>query len=234
MDRRAFVKTCTLGAGLLSGGGFTLAADVRAQTYYRVQLLATDSTPLRASALVAREQYVFHYPFPATPCFLLDLGRPLAGRVGLVSESDQRYDWPGGVGPQASIVAYSAICAHKMAHPTRTVSYISYRAPRNDTDPETGVISCCAENSLYDPAAGAVVLDGPAQQPLAAILLEHDPVDDTLYAVGTLGGALFQRFFSEFGLRLSLENPSRTEQTPLRDAVRAIPLADFSANVVRC
>jgi Rieske Fe-S protein len=234
MDRRAFVKTCTLGTGLLAGSGFTFAGDMRARAYHRVQLLAPDSTPLRATDLVAGEQYVFHYPFPATPCFLLDLGRPLAGRNGLATEADSRYDWPGGVGPQASIVAYSAICAHKMAHPTRSISYISYRAPRNDTDPETGVISCCAENSLYDPAAGAAVLDGPAPQPLAAILLEHEPADDGLYAVGTLGGEMFQRFFSEFGLRLSLENPSRDEQMPLSDAVRVMPLADFSGNVVRC
>lgn len=234
MDRRAFVKTCTLGAGLIAGGGLALAGDTRVQTYQRVQLLAPDSMPLRAPDLVAGEQYVFHYPFPATPCFLLDLGRPLAGRNGLATEAGSQYDWPGGVGPHASIVAYSAICAHKMAHPTRSISYISYRKPRNDTDPDTGVISCCAENSLYDPAAGAAVLDGPAPQPLAAILLEHDPADDTLYALGTLGGEMFQRFFSEFGMRLSLENPSRDERTPLSDAVRVMPLADFSGNVVRC
>jgi Rieske Fe-S protein len=234
MDRRAFVKTCSLGAGLLAGGGLALAGDARVQAYRRVQLLAPDGMPLRAAELVSREQYVFHYPFPATPCFLLDLGHPLSGRNGLATEAGSRYDWPGGVGPQASIVAYSAICAHKMAHPTRSISYISYRAPRNETDPESGVISCCAENSLYDPAAGAAVLDGPAPQPLAAILLEHDPSDDALYAIGTLGGEMFQRFFSEFGMRLSLENPSRDERTPVSDAVRVMPLADFSGNVVIC
>lgn len=234
MDRRAFVKTCTLGAGLLAGSGLPLAGDARAQAYRRVQLLAPDSRPLRAAGLAPGEQYVFHYPFPATPCFLLDLGRPLAGREGLATEAGGRYDWPGGVGPRSSIVAYSAICAHKMAHPTRTISYISYRAARKDTDPDTGVISCCAENSLYDPAAGAAVLDGPAPQPLAAILLEHDPADDTLHAVGTLGGEMFQRFFSEFGMRLSLEHPSRDERAPVSEAVRVTPLADFSGNVVSC
>ncbi len=234
MDRRAFVKGCTLGAGLFASGGLALAGDARAQAYQRVQLLAPDSAPLRATELRSGEQYVFHYPFPATPCFLLDLGRPLAGRNGLVTEAGERYDWPGGVGPRASIVAYSAICAHKMAHPTRSLSYISYRAPRHDADPETGVISCCAENSLYDPAAGAAVLDGPAPQPLAAVLLEHDASDDTLYAVGTLGGEMFQRFFSEFGLRLSLENPSRDERRPLSAASRVMSLSEFSGNVVSC
>lgn len=234
MDRRAFVKSCTLGAGLLTAAGFALAGDARAQAYHRVRLLAADGLPLRAAELAAGEPYVFHYPFPATPCFLLDLGQPLPGRNGLATEAGQHYDWPGGVGPRASIVAYSAICAHRMAHPTRTISYISYRRPRHDADPGTGVISCCAENSVYDPAAGAAVLGGPAPQPLAAIVLEHDPADDALYAVGTLGGEMFQRFFSEFGMRLSLENPSRDERAPLRDAARVTPLAQFTGNVLSC
>ncbi len=236
MDRRCFVKACTVGAGLIAGGGagLAVAGDTSAHRRQRVRLVGADGTPLRAAQLAAGAQYVFHYPFAATPCFLLDLGRPLAGRNGLATEDGRRYDWPGGVGPRRSIVAYSAICAHMMAHPTRVVSYISYRTPRSEDDPETGVISCCAENSVYDPAAGAQVLSGPAPQPLAAIVLDYDAGRDELHATGTLGGDMFQRFFTEFAVRLSLENPSRDERGPLPDDVRALPLETFSANVVLC
>ena len=35
------------------------------------------------------------------------------------------------------------------------------------------------------------MLNGPAPQPLSAILLDYDAASDTLHAVGTLGGDLF-------------------------------------------
>ncbi|MFN3984603.1 MAG: twin-arginine translocation signal domain-containing protein [Rhodocyclaceae bacterium] len=234
MDRRRFVKTCGLGAGLAAGAALAASGEVRAQRHQRVRLVGTDGAPLRASLLGVGEPYVFHYPFAATPCFLVDLGRSVAGRLGLATEQGERYDWPGGVGAARSVVAYSAICAHRMAHPTRTLSYISYRAARGNGDPDTGVISCCAENSVYDPALGAAVLSGPAPQPLATIVLEHDPESDALHAVGTLGGAMFQRFFEEFALRLSLEHPSRDLAAPLPDDVPTLPLSEFTANVVGC
>jgi arsenite oxidase small subunit len=49
------------------------------------------------------------------------------------------------------------------------------------------------------------VLAGPAPQPLAAILLEHDAASDELAAVGTLGGELFNEFFAKYEFRLALE-----------------------------
>lgn len=232
MDRRAFVKTCTLGAGLLAGQA--LPSGTSARHYHRVRLLDDQGRPLRIEEIHEGVQYVFPYPYEATPCFLLNLGRPVPGQKGLKTESGERYDWPGGSGPARSVVAYSAICAHKMAHPARGISYISFREPRSGEDPVTGVISCCAENSRYDPFSGGAVLSGPAPQPLAAILLEHDTVRDELHAVGTLGGEMFQRFFTEFEARLSIEYPNRDVRIPLSDEVVVRRLEDFSANVVLC
>lgn len=234
MDRRAFVKSCTAGAGLLAAGGLVFPAGSSVHTYRRVRLLDDRGQVLGPRDIATGEAYVFHYPFASTPCFLLNLGRTVPGQGGLKTESGERYDWPGGVGPAHSIVAYSAICAHKMAHPTRVISYIGFRQARGGEDPETGVISCCAENSRYDPFAGAAVVSGPAPQPLAAILLEHDAATDELFAVGTLGAEMFQRFFSEFEARLSLEYPGRDVRTPLADDVQVKRLEDFSASVVSC
>jgi len=36
-----------------------------------------------------------------------------------------------GVGARHSLVAYSAICAHKLSYPTREISFISYRAEKS-------------------------------------------------------------------------------------------------------
>lgn len=235
MDRRAFVRTCSLGAGLLAGGaGLSLPASAAMREYGRVRLLDALGNPLKAADVVAGEQYVFAYPFSATPCFLLNLGRAVTGRGGLSTASGTPYDWPGGVGPQRSLVAYSAICAHKMTHPTPAVTHISFRAARSGDEPAAGVINCCSENSLYDPASGASVLDGPADQPLAAIILEHDAVSDGLHAVGTLGGEMFERFFRTFEARLSLEYPDGSANRPVREEAVVRRLEDYTGNVMSC
>jgi arsenite oxidase small subunit len=233
MDRRSFVRNCTLAAGWFAGG-LALPTHAAPRHYGRVRLITDLGEPLRAADLEPRAQYVFAYPFAATPCFLFDLDRAVPGRNGLETEAGVRYDWPGGVGPKRSLVAYSAICAHKMAHPTRTISYISFRPARSEYEPEEGVISCCAENSRYDPASGARVIDGPADQPLAAILLEYDAVTDGVYAVGTLGGEMFRRFFETFEARLSLEYPNGNARGVLEGEAMVRRLEDFSDNVVSC
>lgn len=238
MKRRSFIHACGIGAGcMVVGGGVPKAADngeLRPRHYERIRLVGANGEPLRASTLPDKQQYVFSYPYQATPCFLINLGEPMAPHNGLSTASGQAYTWPGGVGPRRTLVAYSAICAHKLAHPTPTLSYISFRRARNSEDPATGVISCCAENSTYNPSRGAEVISGPARQPLASILLEHDADSDELYAVGTLGGELFDRFFNEFEARLALEYPDGDSEKPLRGDVRTLTLAEYSGNVMRC
>ena len=34
---------------------------------------------------------------------------------------------PGGIGRDKSVVSFSAICAHKLSHPSRNISFINYR-----------------------------------------------------------------------------------------------------------
>jgi Rieske Fe-S protein len=123
----------------------------------------------------------------------------------LRTESGQPYRWEGGIGPDKAVVAYSAICAHKMTYPTKQVSFIAYRDAPSPVAGPGRVITCCSDRSVYDPAAGARVVSGPAPQPLAAILLEHDPKADEVFAVGTFGGEMFAEFFRKYEFRLQLE-----------------------------
>ena len=109
-------------------------------------------------------------------------------------------------------MAFSAICTHKLSHPAKAVSFINYRhEPVSFRDQQeqlvkrSGVILCCSEKSAYDPAKGARVLGGPAKQPLCSILLEYDDAEDGLYALGSYGGEMFDRFFQQFAARLQLE-----------------------------
>lgn len=204
MQRRDFIKFCAASAA--AAGKPALAADATPNLYGRARLVSAGGAALKAGDVPAGRNLIFHYPFAATPCFLLNLGRPAKASARLATADRRGYEWKGGVGPQRSIVAYSAICAHQLAYPTREISFISYRTEKSARNRFGNVIHCCAEHSQYDPAEGARVLAGPAPQPLAAILLEHDPKSDELTAVGTLGGEMFNQFFAKYGFRLALEN----------------------------
>jgi arsenite oxidase small subunit len=239
MDRRDFLESCSAGACSAGAacvvGGFSLpawSASVKQKDYARALLVNERGDPLRASELKPQTNYVFHYPFEATPVFLLDLGKPLAPHA-LSTAERAPYTWPGGVGRNRSIVAFSAICAHQLVYPTREVSFISFRKTRAQRGVQDGLIHCCAEHSQYDPARGAEVLSGPAKQPLCAVLLAHDPKADTLTAYGTLGAELFDEFFRKYEMKLGFElGPKARNAVAAQSVVQE--LQKFCRNPVQC
>jgi Rieske Fe-S protein len=231
MERRRFIKFCAASAAAL--GAAEVAADAQARFYPRARLVDETGAPLRAAAIPANRNFIFHYPFAATPCFLLNLGRPAKASANLKTVAGVPYEWKGGVGAQRSVVAYSAICAHRLAYPTRDITFISYRREKSASNRIGKVIHCCAEHSQYDPAEGARVVGGPAPQPLATILLEHDPGTDELHAVGTLGGELFGEFFDKYAFRLSLEHGAGA-RTRVSGACTVQDLENYSRQQMRC
>jgi len=234
MQRRDFMKVCAAGAAVSANDLFA-AQDLKPRFYSRTLLTDEGGRPLRAASLVAGRNYIFHYPFESTPCFLLNLGKPTARGVRLKTEDGSIYQWGGGVGPGQSIVGYSAICAHRMSYPTPQISFIAFREQSTASRiMRPNMIHCCSEHSEYDPAAGAKVVGGPAPQPLAAVLLEHDAKSDALHALGTLGGEMFNAFFDKFEFKLALDYGSgRTRQAVAgRTAVKE--LQQFCKQQVRC
>jgi arsenite oxidase small subunit len=206
VERRGFIKFCAASAASAGAGLPALAADARPQMYGRSRLVDEKGRPLLAKAIPANRNLIFHYPYASTPCFLLNLGKPAKASAQLRTADNEPYEWKGGVGPGRSIVAYSAICAHRMTYPTKDISFISYRAEKSVGSKHASVIHCCSEHSQYDPADGGRVLAGPAPQPLAAILLDYSRETDELHAVGTLGGEMFRQFFEKFEFRLAMEH----------------------------
>ena len=221
---------------LRAAPGDSAAQELKARPYSRARLVDEQRRPLRASRLAVGRNYIFHYPFQGTPCFLINLGKPTVQNVSLKTESGAPYAWPGGVGPQRAVVAYSAICTHRMTYPTRQISFISYRerSSAGTAAASANTIHCCSEHSEYDPASGARVLAGPAPQPLSAILLEYDAASDGLYAVGTLGGDLYNAFFSKYELRLELDYGSGRARQRIDDATVVSELASYCKQQVRC
>jgi arsenite oxidase small subunit len=226
MKRRGFVKLCATTAAAV-GANPDLIAQTGGQIkhYARVLLVDGAGTPVKADTLTVGESYVFNYPYTTTPCFLLNLGKPTARDASLTTDAGARYVWQGGCGPERSVVAFCAICAHKLSHPAKEVSFINYRHESvsfrdasKQTTQRSRVIYCCSEKSVYDPADGARVLGGPAPQPLAAIALEHDAGSGHIHAIGTIGGEMYQKFFDTFAFRLALE----FETTNIRQAAAGV------------
>ena len=96
------------------------------------------------------------------------------------------------------------------------------------------MIHCCADHSVYDPAAGARVVSGPAPQPLAAIVLEWDAKRDELHALGTLGAEPFEAFFAKYEFRLATEYGGAKARASVGPATVVRELADYCRNTIQC
>lgn len=237
MERRQFLSGCALIGGAASVAPLASLSTAWAQeaprTYARTRLVDVHGRPLVAANLAAETNYVFQYPYASTPCLLLKLPRAVTVPAALKRQDGTGYAWQGGVGRERNIVAFSAICAHKLAYPTREVSFIRYQREKSPTSGGR-VIHCCADHSVYDPAEGARVLSGPAPQPLAAILLEYDAGDDALYALGTVGAEQFDAFFDKYRTRLSLEYGDARARSAVTATSIVRELANYCRTTIQC
>lgn len=215
-QRRELMRqaACVAGAWAASGALPAVAGDP--QPHPRSLLVGPDGAPFSARTLAPGEPFLFNYPFVASPVFLLALGSEVRG-ADLATEAGQRYTAPAGVGPKRSIVAFSAICAHKLMYPTPALSFIGVRKGVGSEPAQ--VIHCCGDDSRYDPAQGGRVLAGPAPQPLAAVLLEWDAKTDRLHAVGLQGGDKLKAFFEKYAFRLEMELGRRAHEASAATAL---------------
>ena len=242
MNRRHFVKLCAATATTVTAAPEALATTSDHHVLFDpVQLVTPDNAPLQATALETGETYLFFFPHVTTPCFLINLGKPVSTPHALKTRDGTTYSWPGGVGSGKSIVSFSAICAHRMSHPAPQISFINYRHGKIDFTGKdyalqngSGLIYCCSEGSVYDPGDGARVLGGPAPQPLATILLEHHSSDDTLNAYGVLGGNMFIPYFEKFWHRLELSFGKANIRDEVTINTTVVKLSDFTDWQVMC
>ncbi|MFK7856945.1 MAG: hypothetical protein AB8B79_22715 [Granulosicoccus sp.] len=228
MDRRQFNKLC---GGLLAGAAASHSAANGTHTPFPAsQLYFSDNSRVTLDSLETGKAFIFSYPYRTTPCFL----------VKLADSAPAQGSWPGGLGDDQAVVAFSAICSHKMSHPAKPISHISYRPEPvsfYDIDGKRqtreGMISCCSERSVYDPAKAATVLSGPAPLPLAAIALKNDK-QGRLSAVGSIGPDQYDRFLTKFGFRLAMEYGVTDVRTRSTDRVEVVAADIFSQQQVLC
>lgn len=228
MDRRHFNSLCT---ALLAGAASAhAAAGEQRNPLTTSRLVHADHSDVTLASLETGKAYIFGYPYLTTPCFLVRLGK----------SAPAKGSWPGGVGQDQSVVAFSAICSHKMTHPAKPISHITYRhQPISFHDASgvrqtrDGLISCCSERSIYDPADGAAVLSGPAPSPLAAIALAVDE-KGRLSATGSIGPDRYDEFLQKFGFRLAMEYGVTDVRERAAETAVTVPADEFSLQQVLC
>jgi arsenite oxidase small subunit len=230
LQRREFLTGC---AAASLGGVASAWAQSTGRAYPKSRLVDIHGRPVRLAALEPELNYVFQYPFESTPCLLIKLRGPVTVHASLRRENGTAYAWQGGVGRERNAVAFSAICAHKLAYPTREVSFIRYQRDASATSGPR-VIHCCADHSVYDPAEGARVVSGPAPQPLAAILLEYDAADDGLHAIGTVGPEQFDAFFEKYKMKLALEYGDARARRNVGDTTTVRELSNYCRTTIQC
>src|SRR5512133_410981 len=111
----------------------------------------------KSAGMAVNEAIGFSYPDESSPCYVIRMGAPV----------------PGGVGPNADIVAYSSMCTH-MGCP---VAY----------DAGSRTFKCGCHFSIFDPENHGQMVCGQATEDLPRIKLEYDTQTDLVHAVGVDG-----------------------------------------------
>lgn len=238
MDRRRFIKICGVTAAIagLQGRYADAIEAAELKEYNRVKLVDAQGQPIKAKALSTKDAYIFNYPYASTPCFLINLPAKPEGGEKLVADNGE-YTWEGGSGPNGTVVAMTAICAHQLSYPTKERSPISYYATEKSEDAgRSGVIVCCEHDRIYDPAHGGkmIATGKKATQPLASIRLEYDPASDELYAKGVYGGARFDDFFKAYKKELMEEYGPGAARREVADMAKTVPMSEYTQQWDRC
>lgn len=242
MNRRDFIKMGALGGVIVLTRPSLIdqklfAHDGRLyESFEKVQLVDDAGNPIKASALERDVNYVFHYPHVGTPCMLLNLSEKSEINVELKDALGDVYVWSEGVGPNGSIVAYSAICSHALTHPNKSESFFAYvpKGTPSAAIEKGGAIVCSSHLSSFDPKNGGKVIGGPADQPLASIVLEHNAQDDTLWAVGVLGSAKFNDYFNAFKTEMDRDwGGKRQAKKLVKISAPTVKLSKFTKEVIQ-
>src|SRR5438046_8686329 len=111
MERRQFLSGCALLGGAASvaplAGWPSAWAQEPPRVYERARLIDIHGRPIQPAQLVPETNYVFHYPYAATPCLLLKLSRSVAAPAALKRQAGAEYASRGGVCREPNLVAVS-------------------------------------------------------------------------------------------------------------------------------
>ncbi len=238
MDRRRFIKICGASAALAGLQAVTpgMLSAAEQKKFNRVKLVDSKGQAIKAKDLITTDAYIFNYPYKGTPCFLINLPSKPTGGNKLPGDGGE-YTWEGGVGPNGTVVAFTAICAHQLSYPAKDHTPISYYATeKSEVAGTSGVIVCCEHDRVYDPAQGGKMTaeNKKGTPPLASIRLEYDPATDELYAIGVYGTDRFNDFFKAYKMEMIEAYGRGVANQESTDTSSVMLLSEFSAQRDKC
>lgn len=236
--RRNFLKAMVYIAGasvivgMLRGLDVLVPPSVGISAFPTLLLVDENGNPIKASQVPVNGQEIalFNYPLDNEPNFLLNLGDSSGKPIEVpptsvvVPQTGVSYEFPGGVGPNKSIVAYSALCQHLGCTFPELTFYPPGIKAITSKGPMDKVLHCSCHGSTYDPYLGGAVVTGPTVRPLPAVVLEWDPSTDELYAVKMIGPVIY-------GHPGYSSPDQQTVQNPLGDLQGGSPISGNSTVV---
>ncbi|HEY5307846.1 MAG TPA: hypothetical protein VIK97_05010, partial [Casimicrobiaceae bacterium] len=78
------------------------------------------------------------------------------------------------------------------------------------------------------------MLAGPAPQPLAAILLDHDEADDGMNGFGMQGAEQFDALFAKYRMKLALAYGGEGGRVPVNDTATLHELTKYCRTTIQC
>lgn len=189
--KRNVLKLLLIAGGIGAAGGGLIGGTIQfaqpplvgLSSYPRVPIIDVDGLPLTVNKALAEyngdtsDVYTFNYPLTNEPNFLINLAPGPSG-VGAKNVV-------GGIGPEGTIVAFSAICQH-LGCPAPAIHYYPPNMCPQTFNGLSFYIHCTCHGSTYDVTKGAANLTGPAVLPLPQVTLE-EAADGTISAVGVTG-----------------------------------------------
>ena len=79
-----------------------------------------------------------------------------------------------------------------------------------------------------------VVTTKEVTQPLAAIVIEHDTGSDEIYALGVVGGMMYDEFFRSYKRVLLAEYGPGVAREEVKESAAAILMSKFTKGVDKC
>ncbi|MCL4350727.1 MAG: Rieske 2Fe-2S domain-containing protein [Candidatus Thermoplasmatota archaeon] len=158
--------------------------------------------PLKVSqfAVMSPQVWVYYYPLSDEPNFLIKFPDPVPAVPVDIDATGQIFNSPPGVGPNNSLVSFSAICQHLGCippiihyYPPNSISQLpsNVQSSLSAENKKYGVIHCNCHGSTYDPFKGASIITHPTQRPLPNVVLSYNSITDSVFAKKLVGPTVF-------------------------------------------
>ena len=173
--------------------------------YARARLVDIHGRPIRAAQLAPETNYVFHYPYEATPCLLLKLRAPVADAADAEARGRQPLRVARRRGPRAhDRRVLGDLRAQARLSDARGLVHPLPARPLGDVGRRASSIAAPTTASTIRRRARASCR-GPRRSRSRRSCSSTIAATDELFALGTVGAEQFDAFFDKYEVKLALE-----------------------------